>query len=56
MHYESWLLLNVKITSRLTVTGSESRGQEEIGGTRRMSVLFTCSTAMKLVNTLNKLQ
>ena len=34
--------------------GSESRGQEEAGRTRQMSVLFTRSTAMKLVNTLNK--
>ena len=33
---------------------SESRGQEEAGRTRRMSVLFTHSTAMKLVNALNK--
>ena len=33
---------------------SESRGQEEAGHTRRMSVLFTGSTAMKLVNALNK--
>ena len=33
---------------------SESRGQEEAGRTRRMSVLFTGSTAVKLVNALNK--
>ena len=33
---------------------SESRGQEEAGRTRRMSELFTCSTALKLENTLNK--
>ena len=33
---------------------SESRGQEEAGHTRRMSVLFTGSTAVKLVNALNK--
>ena len=33
---------------------SESRGQEEAGCTRRMSVLFTGSTAVKLVNALNK--
>ena len=32
---------------------SESRGQEEAGRTRRMSVLFTGSTAVKL-NALNK--
>ena len=33
---------------------SESRGQEEAGRTRQMSVLFTGNTAMKFVNTLNK--
>ena len=32
---------------------SESRGQEEAGRMRRMSVLFTGSTAVKLVNALN---
>ena len=34
---------------------SESRGQEEAGSTQRTSVLFTGSTAVKFVNTLNKL-
>ena len=33
---------------------SESRGQEEAGRTRRMSVLFTGSTGVKFVNALNK--
>ena len=33
---------------------SESRGQEEAGRTRRRSELFTGSTAVKFVNTLNK--
>ena len=33
---------------------SELQGQEEAGRMRRMSELFTGSTAMKLVNTLNK--
>ena len=33
---------------------SESRGQEEAGRMRQMSVLFTGNTAMKLVNALNK--
>ena len=33
---------------------SESRGQEEAGRTRRMSVLFTGNTGMKFVNALNK--
>ena len=34
--------------------GSESRGQEEAGCTRRTSELFTRSTALKFVNALNK--
>ena len=34
---------------------SESQGQEEAGRTRRTSELFTRSTALKFVNTLNKL-
>ena len=33
---------------------SESRGQEEAGHTRRMSVLFTGNTGVKFVNALNK--
>ena len=33
---------------------NESRGQEEAGRTRRTSELFTCSTALKFVNALNK--
>ena len=33
---------------------SELRGQEEAGRTRRMSVLFTGSTGVKIVNALNK--
>ena len=33
---------------------SESRGQEEAGLTRRISELFTRSTALKFVNALNK--
>ena len=32
---------------------SESRGQEEAGRMRRMSELFTDSTALKLVNALD---
>ena len=32
---------------------SESRGQEEVGRTRRMSVLFTGGTGVKFVNALN---
>ena len=34
--------------------GSESRGREEAGHTRRTSELFTGSTAMKFVSALNK--
>ena len=34
--------------------GSESRGQEEAGRTRRTSELFTRSNALKFVNALNK--
>ena len=33
---------------------SESRGQEEAGRTQQTSELFTHSTAMKFVDTLNK--
>ena len=33
---------------------SESRGQEEAGRMRRLSVLFTGSTGVKFVNALNK--
>ena len=33
---------------------SESRGQEEAGRTQRTSELFTCTTALKFVNALNK--
>ena len=34
--------------------GSESRGQEEAGHTRRMSELFTRSTALKFENAVTK--
>ena len=34
--------------------GSELRGQEEAGRTRRTSELFTGSTAVKFVNALDK--
>ena len=40
--------------SNIKTHDSESRGQEEAGRTRRMSVLFTGSTAVKFVNALNK--
>ena len=38
----------------IKIHDSESRGQVEAGHTRRMSVLFTASTAVKFVNALNK--
>ena len=45
----------IKKTQLLIKThDSESRGQEEAGRTRRMSVLFTGSTAVKFVNAINK--
>ena len=40
--------------SDIKTHSSESRGQEEAGRTRRTSELFTGSTAVKLVNALNK--
>ena len=41
--------------SNIKTHDSELRGQEEAGRTRRMSVLFTHNSAVKFVNTLNKL-
>ena len=38
----------------IKIHSSESQGQEEAGRMRRMSVLFTRSTAVKFVNALNK--
>ena len=46
----SWLYLHDSVETH----DSESRGQEEAGCTRRTSELFTRSTAVKLVNALNK--
>ena len=43
-----------EICIKIKTHDSELRGQEEAGHMRRMSVLFTRSTAMKLVNVLNK--
>ena len=45
---KTWLARDIKTHD------SESRGQEEAGRTRRTSELFTRSTALKLVNALNK--
>ena len=42
------------VTIVIKTHDSESRGQEEAGRTRRMSVLFTGSTGVKFVNALNK--
>ena len=39
---------------KIKTHNSESRGQEEAGRMRRTSELFTGSTALKLVNALNK--
>ena len=51
----SYLLLSLKVTNNIKTHNSESRGQEEAGCTRRKSELVTRSTAVKFVNTLNKL-
>ena len=42
------------MTDYIKTHGSESRGQEEAGRMQRTSELFTGSTALKLVNALNK--
>ena len=44
-----------KYYSIIKTHGSESQGQEEAGRTRRMSELFTRSTAVKFIDALNKL-
>ena len=46
--------LYVYAISQIKTHDSESRGQEEAGRTRRMSVLFTGNTGVKFVNALNK--
>ena len=43
-----------KLVYKIKTHDSESRGQEEAGRTQQTSELFTCSTALKFVNTLNK--
>ena len=48
--YSFWLMICIGIKTH----DSESRGQEEVGRTRRTSELFTRSTALKFVNALNK--
>ena len=42
------------ISQYIKTHDSELRGQEDAGRTRRMSVLFTGSTAVKFVDALNK--
>ena len=55
MTYNSLMLYGrLKHGNSIKTHDSESRGQEEAGRTRRMSVLFTGNTAVKLVNALNK--
>ena len=49
MHWEQ-----LQSVTLIKTQDSESRGQEEAGHTRRMSVLFTGSTGVKFVNTPNK--
>ena len=46
--------MSFKLCTYIKTHDSESRGQEEAGRTPRMSELFTGSTALKLVNALNK--
>ena len=46
--------IKVSVSYNIKTHDSESRGQEEAGRTRRMSVLFTGNTTMKFVNALNK--
>ena len=48
------LYLDTYIYIYIKTHDSESRGQEEVGRTRRMSVLFTGNTGVKFVNALNK--
>ena len=52
--YDPFLDFLKIICVRINTHDSESRGQEEAGCTRRMSVLFTGSAGMKFVNALNK--
>ena len=42
------------INDHIKTHDSESRGQEEADCTQQTSELFTCSTALKFVNALNK--
>ena len=48
------LVMNKVMQLYIKTHDSESRGQEEAGHTRRMSVLFIDSTGVKFVNALNK--
>ena len=48
------LYLSWAVAPYIKTHGSESRGQEEAGRTRRMSELFTRSTALKFENAVTK--
>ena len=50
-HKNYFIIENTFVYIPIKTHDSESRGQEEAGRTRRMSVLFTRSTAVKFVNT-----
>ena len=59
--YCSFVNITVTVTININILqgpikthDSESRGQEEAGYTQRTNELFTCSTALKFVNALNK--
>ena len=52
-YHSHWTPPVVVLKNNIKTHDSESRGQEA-GRTQRMSVLFTCNTAMKYVNALNK--
>ena len=52
--WKSWPHILIRLLYTIKTHNCESRGQEEAGRTRRMSVLFTGSTGVKFVNALNK--
>ena len=52
--YQSLVCDDTSCICLIKTHDSESRGQEEAGGTRQTSELFTGSTVLKLENSLNK--
>ena len=52
--YNLYIYIYIYIYISIKTHDSESRGQEEAGRMRRMSVLYTSNTAVKFVNALNK--